>query len=129
LAHHATGAAQDRGETQGGEAMSEPCKICGIPEGRPGIWLIGPNVAESLILAVQGETVHNLMESGWTYLGADWEKSAAIELCRREGKRIGLVFWPNATAAHQLVVLDDERKWMFDVGEIDEGRMNGGIQP
>lgn len=97
--------------------------IQGTPEGRPGIWLIDADQAEALIHEKPGSTIHNFIDGGMALLGADWEKESAVALVHTEGKRCALVFPPNGTMKHQLVVLDDKKKWMFDVGEIEEARM------
>ncbi|MBC7853480.1 MAG: hypothetical protein IAF94_08595 [Pirellulaceae bacterium] len=98
-------------------------EILGIPEGRPGVWLIDGDTAEALIHAKPGCTVHNFIGHDGMFIGADWEKLHAIGLVHTEGKRVGMVFPPQPTYRHQLVVLDDDKRWAFDIGEIDEARM------
>jgi hypothetical protein len=101
--------------------------IFGRPEGRPGVWLVTPETARGLIDALPEEwdRVHNLLSSGGggVQLGADWHKDDVFELLARPGVRLALVFPPNLTFRHQLVALDDEHRWAFDVGEIPESVM------
>lgn len=100
--------------------------VIGKREGRPGIWLIDADAAVALVQNVCGKEVHNLIESGWAFIGATWDREDVIALLRKLGLRIGLVFKPQCTMKHQLVVLSDEKKWMFDVGELDESIMVEG---
>lgn len=95
--------------------------ILGIPEGRPGIWLIDANQAEALIHQKPGATIHNFIDGGMAMLGADWTKEQAVGLVHTEGKRSAVIF--ENTLKHQLVVIDHEKRWAFDIGEIVESRM------
>lgn len=98
-------------------------KIPGIREGRDGVWLITPFEAATLIREAPGDEIHNFIGSGPTQIGCNWPKEDAIKLVNTEGKRIAMVFPPNMHMRHHLVVLDDEKRWSFDVGAIDESRM------
>lgn len=101
--------------------------IEGRPEGRPGVWLISAYTACALVDACNG-FVHCFLESPFAMLGADWGREEVRKLLCKDNVRIGLVFPPNVTVKHQLVVLDDKRR-SFDVGEIPESRMVNVEQP
>ena len=98
-------------------------KIVGTPEGREGVWLITNNTAQRIVDAVPGDTVHNFIGNGSPYLGADWSKEDVLAFFDRRDLKVALVFPPAFTMKHQLVAIDDERRWMFDVGEIPESDM------
>jgi len=103
--------------------MNATDKITGTPEGRPGIWLIDSDTAASLIKAAPGDAIHNLLGSGLLLLGASWDKQAAIEHVQREDMRLALVFPPHLVARHHLVAINDEKRWAFDVGPLNESMM------
>jgi hypothetical protein len=92
--------------------------IPGTPEGRPGVWLVTAETAAALVDAAPGDRVHCFLGP----IGADWDKPAVEAFLRRPDARVALVFPPNFTMRHQLVVLTDHRR-AFHVGEIDEARM------
>ncbi len=98
-------------------------RIPGKPEGREGVWLITAETAAALIEAVEGETVHNFIGGGALFVGANWEKSHAIEHLRRPDMRIALLFPPNDHYKHQLVAVNEQRRWAWDIGPIEESRM------
>lgn len=98
-------------------------KIVGTPEGRPGIWMVTPEVAAAVIDAAPGETVHNYIGHGAIMIGANWEKDGAKSFVHESDKRSALVFPPQKAMRHQLVVINDEKRWAFDVGVIGESRM------
>lgn len=100
-------------------------KILGKPEGREGIWLISADEACKLIEAVPGDMVHNFLTSpdSAVFLGADWTKKQACDLVCRSDMRCGLIFKSRPTGMHQLVAINEEKRWSFDIGEIDECRM------
>lgn len=98
-------------------------KIEGKKEGREGIWLLDPAEASKLIRELPEETVHNFIGSGSLMIGTDWDKSDVIEMIQREGVRIALLFPPNVTMLHQLVICTDHRRYGFDVGKISEDVM------
>ena len=98
-------------------------EIHGMPEGREGVWLVTPDVAARLIWEAPEEEVHNFIGHNGVMIGANWRKAQAEELIRRPDVRSALIFEPNATMRHQLVVISEEKRWAFDVGEIDERRM------
>lgn len=98
----------------------EPPPVPGTPEGRPGVWLVSPDAAAALLESLPGGTVHCLLGES-VFLGANWPKADAVALVR-SGVRLALIFPPNATLGHQLVALG-EKRWAFDVGEVDESRM------
>ena len=97
--------------------------IYGTPEGRLGIWLIDPAQACALIDALPGDTVHNFIGGDNFMIGADWTQDQAREFFQQNDKRLALVFPPNFHGLHQLVAINDEKRWSFDVGVIDESRM------
>lgn len=96
--------------------------IPGKPEGRAGIWLIDRKTARSLVRA---RKIHCHLGTG-VQIGADWSKAEVLEHLGRRGLRFGLIFPPQPTFGHQLVTLNDEQRWAFDVGEIDETSMRVG---
>ncbi len=104
--------------------------IVGKPEGREGIWLIDTDQAVALVKSVKGKTVHNFMGGGMVALGADWEKSQVLRTIRGPNDGIALIFPPNMTMRHHLVVLTDKRL-SFDVGPLDESQMRQpeGVSP
>lgn len=101
--------------------------IFGVPEGRPGIWLIDPATGSALIDAFEGKLVHNLIGHENFVIDGVWEKRAVHDLFRQEG-RLALVFPPNPTMKHQLVFIDSERRWAFDIGEISEEKMEVALE-
>jgi hypothetical protein len=105
-----------------GQAQGEAGTIPGTPEGRPGVWLVTPETAAALVDAAPGDRVHCFLGM----IGADWDKPAVEAFVRRPDARVALVFPPNFTLRHQLVVLTDDRR-AFDVGEIDEARMRAAV--
>lgn len=112
--------AKERGEV----VRPDQSAILGIPEGRPGIWLIDAQTAEALIHAKAGSMIHNFIGHDSIMVGADWTKEDAVGLVH-SGFRLAMIFPPCPTYKHQLVVMNDEKRWAFDVGEIDESRMTG----
>lgn len=96
--------------------------IHGTPEGRPGIWLIDPAQACALIDALPDD-VHNFIGGDNFMVGADWTQDQAREFFQKDNTQLALVFPPNHTMQHQLVAINDENRWSFDVGVIDESRM------
>jgi carbon storage regulator len=97
-------------------------KITGKPEGRPGIWLIEPAAVSGLIDTLPGDKVHNFIGEQ-VFIGAYWDKQSVYDLINNGGVKCTLVFPPNITMRHQLVVINDSMRWSFDVGEITEDRM------
>lgn len=98
-------------------------KIIGTPEGRPGIWLITPDVAAALIDAAPGDDVHNVIGHGSVLIGANWPKEDAKEYVARPDLRLALIFPPNLTGKHQLVAVGNGERHSWDIGEIPEERM------
>jgi hypothetical protein len=100
-------------------------KIPGKPEGRPGIWVITAKTAKSLVQGLPSEDIHNMLSKppAPMLLGATWKKAKVVEHLDHPGLRVVLLFAPQITRNHQLVTAADDRCWMFDIGRIDEARM------
>lgn len=99
--------------------------ITGKPADGPGIWVIDADQAVELVTALEVEEIHNLRSTPGLgcFLGAHWSKDDVLELLRTPGKRIGLIFPPQITNQHQLVVLSHDTRWAFDIGDVSELRM------
>lgn len=95
--------------------------ILGTPEGREGIWLVTKDVAIELLKQHKGK-VHNLLGTAFI-CGADWKKQEAVKFAKEGEYRWALIFSPQSTQHHQLVAINDEQRWAFDIGEIKEERM------
>ena len=96
-------------------------KIKVKPEGRDGIWLIEKDEAIKLIKNCTEKKIHNFIQCGPRFLGADWNKSEVIKTIKNS-ERVGLLTgeMQKQQFRHALSVIENNELKMFDVGEITE---------
>jgi hypothetical protein len=101
-------------------------KIKGKPEG-PGIWLIDAYTAVRLVKDREDPNadIHNFIDrpGSGMMIGADWQAKEVVKFLKRPDLRIAIVFEPHCSMGHHLVALNDKQAWRFDIGKIDESRM------
>ena len=96
-------------------------KIKVKPEGRDGVWLIDTVEALKLVNNFPDEMIHNFLPGAFGVIGADWDKESVIEKINNS-ERVGLLTGDalKQNYRHALSVIEKNKLYMFDVGEITE---------
>lgn len=88
-------------------------------EGREGIYLVEKDeIIDFIVKRVKGR-IHCFIGDSPMMIGADWDKTEVKKFIRKEAKQIAIMTEPNFTMKHQLVCLTDNKRYSFDIGEIE----------
>ena len=86
-------------------------------EGRDEIYLIDKNEAKKMINDIKWKNIHHQFQSNGMFIGTDWTKTEVLELIDN-ARGMALDLEPNFTLGHHFVVLADNGRNAFDVGNI-----------
>ena len=69
---------------------------------------------------MEDDYIHNFIQAGSTFLGADWKKETVIEKINHKDSIAAILTGEhyNGNMSHALSVTDFKTLYMFDIGEV-----------
>lgn len=95
----------------------EARKIYVTAEGREGAYLISKEEATRVVKAYPGEEIHHQFQNPPMFLGADHSKEDVLDDIQK-AEKLAIITEPNFTMRHHLVLIFDNKRHAYDIGEI-----------
>lgn len=98
-------------------SKDESKKIHVTNEGREGAYLITKEEATRVVTEYPGEEIHHQFQNPPMFLGADHSKEDVLEDIQK-AEKLAIITEPNFTMRHHLVLIFDNKRHAYDIGEV-----------